>query len=83
MPKTSENSNNFSSKPNVQESAPEPAKVEQKAPVTDNITDEVYITNTGSKYHRSGCRHLAKSKIPISKSKAQAQGYEPCKNCKP
>ena len=43
----------------------------------------VYITNTGGKYHSGGCRYLKKSKISISKSKAEAQGYSPCKVCKP
>lgn len=41
----------------------------------------VYITNTGKKYHRDGCRHLKKSKIPISLSDAEARGYTACKNC--
>jgi len=35
------------------------------------------------KYHRDGCRYLSKSKIPISLSDAQAQGYEPCSVCRP
>jgi hypothetical protein len=26
----------------------------------------VYVTRTGKKYHRNGCRYLAASKIPIS-----------------
>ena len=43
----------------------------------------VYITNTGEKYHRSGCRYLSKSKISISLSKAKAEGYTPCSVCKP
>ena len=43
----------------------------------------VYITNTGSKYHLSDCRHLSKSKIEIKKDKAINKGYEPCKVCKP
>lgn len=41
----------------------------------------VYITNSGSKYHRDGCRYLKKSKIPISLSDAQAQGYTACSVC--
>ena len=45
--------------------------------------DVVYLTNTGTKYHREGCRYLNTSKIEISKSEAIAQGYEPCKVCKP
>lgn len=43
----------------------------------------VYITETGSKYHRSNCRHLADSKSEISLSDAVAQGYEPCGTCNP
>lgn len=42
----------------------------------------VYITKTGAKYHRIGCRYL-KSVIPIDKGEAVRIGYEPCKVCKP
>lgn len=42
----------------------------------------VYITKTGAKYHRAGCRHLRKSSIPISLSDAQS-GYSPCSVCRP
>lgn len=41
----------------------------------------VYITNTGSKYHRSGCRYLSKSKNAISLSEAQRLGYTACSVC--
>ncbi|WKV08158.1 ComEC/Rec2 family competence protein [Thermoanaerobacterium sp. CMT5567-10] len=47
----------------------------------DNVT--VYITATGKKYHRDGCRYLSKSKIPISLSQAKAEGYTPCSVCDP
>lgn len=43
----------------------------------------VYITKTGTKYHLDGCRHLSKSKIPISRAKAIKQGYTPCAHCDP
>jgi hypothetical protein len=43
----------------------------------------VYITETGSKYHLSGCQYLAHSKVPISLSEAKRLGYEPCSVCKP
>ncbi|MGN1194303.1 MAG: fibronectin type III domain-containing protein [Acutalibacteraceae bacterium] len=43
----------------------------------------VYITETGTKFHRSSCSSLRKSKIAISRSKAIAQGYTACKICKP
>lgn len=50
-------------------------------PTTNSVT--VYITNTGSKYHRSGCRYLSKSKIPISLSDAISRGYGACSVCNP
>jgi len=53
-----------------------PAQVEKK-----DIT--VYVTRTGAKYHRSGCRYLSKSKIPMSLSSAKAAGYGPCSVCNP
>jgi len=42
----------------------------------------VYVTRTGKKYHRSSCRHLAKSSIPMKLSEAR-QYYDPCKVCGP
>jgi hypothetical protein len=44
---------------------------------------QVYVTNTGKKFHISSCRYLSKSKIAISKTKAIKQGYTACKICKP
>lgn len=44
---------------------------------------DVYITEHGDKYHLAGCKYLRKSQIPISRSDARAQGYTPCKICKP
>lgn len=43
----------------------------------------VYVTKTGSKYHRAGCRYLSQSQIAIDKEKAVAQGYSPCSVCNP
>lgn len=40
-----------------------------------------YITETGSKYHISGCSSLRKSKIEISLADAKAQGYTACGIC--
>ncbi|MBW3599984.1 MAG: hypothetical protein KY475_22265 [Planctomycetes bacterium] len=42
----------------------------------------VYVTRTGEKYHRGGCRYLSKSKIPISLNRARAS-YSPCSVCDP
>ena len=42
----------------------------------------VYVTKTGSKYHRAGCRSLSKSAIPMKLSEASKR-YGPCSICKP
>lgn len=52
----------------------------------DNTKDStsiiVYVTDTGSKYHRSGCSYL-RSKNPITLEKAISQGYGACSRCNP
>lgn len=42
----------------------------------------VYVTEYGTKYHRSGCRYLWNSKIPMKKSEA-GKSYSPCSVCNP
>jgi len=42
----------------------------------------VYVTKTGTKYHREGCRYVSRSKIPMS-LKSAAKRYAPCKVCRP
>lgn len=51
--------------------------------VVNPLEDTVYVTNTGTKYHKSTCRHLAKSKIAMKKSEAIKKGYTACTVCKP
>ena len=51
--------------------------------IKDKIEITVYITRTGAKYHRLGCRYLSKSCIPISLANAKAAGYTPCSVCNP
>lgn len=60
-----------------------PAKPAPKPRSTQPVEQTVYITRTGSKYHRGSCRYLRQSKIPISKADAIANGYEPCQVCNP
>jgi methylphosphotriester-DNA--protein-cysteine methyltransferase len=43
----------------------------------------VYITNTGTKYHRETCNSLRRSKIPVTMEQAIERGYEACRVCKP
>jgi len=53
---------------------------EETTPAYDPI---VYITNTGAKYHRDGCRYLSESRIAIRLSEAIRRGYTSCSVCRP
>ncbi|MDB4285617.1 thermonuclease family protein [bacterium] len=53
------------------------------SPVTEPSGEMVYITSTGSKYHRNGCRYLDKSKVEVNIERVVDLGYEPCKVCGP
>ena len=50
---------------------------------TQEGSDFVYITRTGTKFYRAGCRYLRYSAILIKRSEAIARGYAPCKVCRP
>jgi hypothetical protein len=50
---------------------------------SDSKTQTVYVTRTGKRYHRDGCRYLSSSRIAMSLKDAEAQGYTPCKVCRP
>jgi competence protein ComEC len=43
----------------------------------------VFVTTTGECYHRSGCRYLSRSRIPIRLKEANERGYKPCSVCDP
>jgi len=64
-----------------------PAVVPAQQPTLQKATDAkaltVYITRTGKKYHRDGCRYLRSSRIPVSLKDAKANGYTPCSVCRP
>lgn len=53
-------------------------------PSAKSAEDEVivYVTRTGTKYHRAGCRYLSKSAIPMALSQASAR-YNPCSVSRP
>ncbi len=53
-------------------------KVTIKKPAVSNT---VYITKTGNKYHKSSCTSLRRSKIKISLKDAKARGYTACHIC--
>ena len=60
-----------------------PVVAPSPAPKQTNQAVTVYITKTGKKYHRDGCRYLSKSRIPISLADAESEGYGPCSVCNP
>ncbi|WP_178988651.1 hypothetical protein [Winogradskyella schleiferi] len=47
------------------------------------MSQTVYSTKTGEKYHTENCRYLKYSKKAIDLNKAKALGYAACKVCKP
>ncbi|WP_417737306.1 thermonuclease family protein [Rosistilla oblonga] len=51
-------------------------------PSTRNADATVYATESGTKYHREGCRYLRVRGKPIPVSRA-VSAYELCKVCKP
>ena len=59
-----------------------PTESETEAPPAEVETVTVYITNSGTKYHLDGCRHL-KSKIEKTLEEAKALKLEPCRVCNP
>ena len=60
-----------------------PPTVQPPTQPPPDATDIVYITKTGEKYHRAGCRYLSQSSIPIQRSEAIKKGYTACSVCKP
>jgi outer membrane biosynthesis protein TonB len=61
----------------------EPVIPKEPEPKVQKQEVGVFVTRTGSKYHRAGCQYLSRSQIPISKADALAQGYTPCSRCEP
>lgn len=65
----------------AQTSQGEPTETELSEEAGEGIT--VYITKTGKRYHRDGCRYLADSKIPILLEELDTKKYTPCAVCHP
>jgi hypothetical protein len=71
--------------PPIASSDKEPAQASVQSPAastSSNGEETVYVTRTGTKYHRAGCRYLSKSMIPMPLQEA-AQRYRPCSVCRP
>lgn len=63
---------------------PNPTVIFSPAP-TSTVNCMVYITMSGTKYHRPDCYHIADSENlkEVTVENAQALDYEPCKSCRP
>lgn len=48
----------------------------------DNYSDTVYITKSGSKFHKETCSY-AKNASPVPRSEAYGNGKTPCQKCCP
>ena len=75
----------FRHNPALAESVPADATTVDPTATTKKVTPEeitVYVTQTGGKYHRNGCRYLSKSKIAISLDDAKHR-YGACSVCNP
>jgi micrococcal nuclease len=62
--------------------APSKTQTPKTKPAAKTDAVDVFVTKTGTKYHRADCRHLSRSKIPISLEDARAR-YSPCSTCRP
>jgi hypothetical protein len=56
-------------------------KTSPRALPDEDVT--VYVTKTGKKYHKEGCQHLRRGRIPSKLNTAKTSGYTPCSRCKP
>ena len=62
----------------------EQEKTEEKAASTESQNDQmVYITASGKKYHKLGCRYLMGNYRSITIEEAKRRGLEPCNFCYP
>lgn len=52
---------------------------------TKSETITVYVTKSGTCYHRRSCSSLSRSKNikPLTKEAAKSKGYKSCSKCKP
>ena len=55
----------------------------EEAQTSATVGTTVYITKSGTKFHRDGCSSLSKSRIAISYEDAVSRGFEPCGRCAP
>ncbi len=68
---------------NAVEETEEQQEIESESSEDTLQGETVYITKTGTKYHRDGCRFLSKSNIPVLLEELDTEKYAPCSVCNP
>lgn len=60
-----------------------PASAAPRQPVSPSQKKEctVYITRTGKRYHREGCRYLRGGAVAMTREEALKRGLSPCHVC--
>ena len=56
---------------------------ESSVAVDNERATRVYLSPSGTRYHRKACRAVHDDAIELSRTDAEAQGREPCGVCKP
>lgn len=69
--------------PAFQTSEPEAATPPAELAEITASAETVYLSRTGTKYHRVDCATLKATPRPASRSEAEAMGREPCRVCRP
>ena len=61
---------------------PAPQPVKQPEPEPQGDDGWVWVTRSGSKYHREGCSHLTSTRNRVRRESIEST-HEPCKTCNP
>lgn len=68
----------------VSASSHEPAPVPRhRSGSLSQAAESVYVTRTGTKFHRAGCSYIRRGATECTKTVAVAKGLGPCSRCKP
>jgi hypothetical protein len=68
--------------PHVSVAAPPPVYADVRVAVP-SPADVVWITSSGERYHRQGCKSLARSRFKTTRGEAEKAGKRSCGTCKP
>jgi len=60
-----------------------PSASQKSGPLPYSAEATVYVSRTGRKFHRKGCRYVRQGARPILKKDAPKSGYTPCAVCRP